>query len=73
MNPRICVCCGEIMGERGNALSRNPNMCSSCSSLSDGMEDDISTLPAALQKPQRQVEAQSPESRPEEVVWAVRV
>lgn len=27
------------MTERGNALSRNPNICASCSSLADGMEE----------------------------------
>ncbi len=27
------------MPEQGNALSRNPNICASCSSLADGMED----------------------------------
>jgi hypothetical protein len=27
------------MIERGNALSRNPNICASCSSLADGMEE----------------------------------
>jgi hypothetical protein len=27
------------MAERGNALSRNPNICASCSSLLDGMGD----------------------------------
>ncbi|HZQ45600.1 MAG TPA: hypothetical protein VFC07_01195 [Verrucomicrobiae bacterium] len=27
------------MSARGNAFSRNPNMCASCSSLSDGMDD----------------------------------
>jgi hypothetical protein len=44
MSPRICICCGETMTERGNALSRNPNICASCSSLADGMEE--SSLPA---------------------------
>ena len=38
LNRRICVCCGEPMAARGNSLSRNPNMCASCSSLDDGME-----------------------------------
>lgn len=37
MNSRICVCCGELMSSRGNALSRNPNICASCSSMADGM------------------------------------
>ena len=39
MNPRICRCCGEQIAERGNQLSRNPNVCASCSSMMDGMED----------------------------------
>ncbi|HWX20803.1 MAG TPA: hypothetical protein VN578_12970 [Candidatus Binatia bacterium] len=41
MKPRICICCGETMSERGNALSRNPNVCASCSSLADGMDDPV--------------------------------
>ena len=40
---RICICCGEPMVERGNAQSRNPNVCASCSSLGDGMEVDNET------------------------------
>jgi hypothetical protein len=39
MRSRICICCGEPMAEHGNALSRNPNLCASCSSLNDGMGD----------------------------------
>ncbi len=39
VNPRVCICCGEPMSQRDNALSRNPNMCASCSSLLDGMDD----------------------------------
>jgi hypothetical protein len=39
MNPRICICCGEPMAEHGGALSRNPNVCASCSSLADGLEE----------------------------------
>jgi hypothetical protein len=34
---RICVCCGEAMIRQ--ALWRNPNVCASCSSLADGMEE----------------------------------
>jgi formylmethanofuran dehydrogenase subunit E len=40
---RICICCGEPMVERGNALSRNPKVCASCSSLADGMEAENET------------------------------
>ena len=39
------------MVARGNDLSRNPNLCASCSSLADGMDDSgafppANTLPA---------------------------
>ena len=40
MNGRMCKCCGETMSETGNALSRNPNLCASCSSLGDGLESE---------------------------------
>jgi hypothetical protein len=39
MNSRVCRCCGEPMPEHGNPLSRNPNICASCSSIADGMEE----------------------------------
>ena len=39
MKPTICICCGEEIAKAGNALSRNPNLCASCSSLADGMEE----------------------------------
>jgi hypothetical protein len=41
MKPRICICCGEPMSASGNELSRNPNVCASCSSLVDGMDDNL--------------------------------
>jgi hypothetical protein len=44
MNPRICRSCGEPIAEEGNTLSRNPNVCASCSSMTDGMEE--SNVPA---------------------------
>jgi hypothetical protein len=37
MKTRVCIACGEPMPEKGNALSRDPNLCASCSSLADGM------------------------------------
>jgi hypothetical protein len=37
MKPRICMCCGEPLPEGENVLSRNPNVCASCSSMDDGM------------------------------------
>jgi len=39
MLPRICICCGEPMAPGGNVLSRNPNICASCSSILDGIEE----------------------------------
>jgi hypothetical protein len=39
MNPRICRCCGEPIPESGNNLSRNPNVCASCSSMADGIDE----------------------------------
>ena len=39
MKPRVCIGCGEPLPAKGNALSRNPNLCASCSSLNDGMEE----------------------------------
>ena len=46
MSLRICMCCGEPIAEKGNALFRYPNLCASCSSLSDGMADSaMSSVP----------------------------
>ncbi len=46
MTSGISICCGEPMVKRGNALSRNPNVCASCSSLTDGMEVEDETKTA---------------------------
>jgi hypothetical protein len=45
------------MSERGNSLSRNPNVCSSCSSMADGMEQ----LPREVQKEEQPVAEESPQ------------
>jgi hypothetical protein len=51
MKPRVCICCGEPIPGKGNVLSRNPNMCASCSSLADGMEgSDAPESPRAEQE-----------------------
>ena len=39
VNPTVCICCGESMARAGSPLSRDSNLCASCSSLWDGMED----------------------------------
>jgi hypothetical protein len=36
MSFRICKCCGEPIAEQGDTFFCNPNLCSSCSSLSRG-------------------------------------
>jgi len=52
MKPQICICCGEPMAERGHALSRNPNVCASCSSMADGMEESsIASVPEEAPTP----------------------
>ena len=64
MSPRICICCGEPMSKNGNALSRNPNMCASCSSMADGMND--SNLPEPEEMTRRRwvsIEAEEPVSQ----------
>jgi hypothetical protein len=43
------------MPEQGNALSRNPNVCASCSSMSDGME--TASLPENASFPRDAAEA----------------
>jgi hypothetical protein len=59
MRLRICICCGERMSATGEASSRNPNVCSCCSSLLDGMEGSGqgilsgSALPGSLEGEQQ--------------------
>lgn len=63
------------MVERGNALSRDPNVCASCSSLADGMEgaDEAKVVGADVEAGQQAVipfpmnkKAQGDEKCPEE-------
>lgn len=39
MTPSTCICCGEGFSKQANSLSRNPNICASCSSMVDGMDE----------------------------------
>jgi hypothetical protein len=55
MKPRICMCCGEPMAVRREAVSRNPNVCASCSSILDESKNDD------LKKPTDKLEASSAE------------
>jgi hypothetical protein len=43
------------MPEAGNALSRNPNICASCSSKADGMDEPLATENASFAPSQRSV------------------
>ncbi len=52
------------MAQRGNALSRNPNMCACCSSLADGLEQD-ELLPALEPRAER-LAGLSPFDQPKE-------
>ena len=49
MKPQICICCGEAIAARAQDLSRNPNVCASCSSMADGMEEtSVASLSESL-------------------------
>lgn len=51
MSFRVCVCCGGTIRERGDVYSRNPNLCASCSSLTDGMPDSsLSGFPESIKR-----------------------
>src|SRR5262249_42770511 len=52
MKPRICICCGEPMAQGGHALSRDANLCASCSSITDGMLEDSAPDAAQCVEPQ---------------------
>ncbi len=53
LNMAICICCCEPMPKGGNALSRNPNVCASCSSMVDGMGDSnpVEELSPSIEPP----------------------
>ncbi|MGA2863326.1 MAG: hypothetical protein ABSF95_02450 [Verrucomicrobiota bacterium] len=51
MYPKICICCGEGISEAGRDFSRNPNLCPSCSSLWDGMDEEGQGEPGRGQQP----------------------
>ncbi len=39
MGKHLCICCGESLSETNSNRSRDPNLCASCSSLADGIEE----------------------------------
>ena len=78
VKPRICICCGEPIALDGNLLSRNPNMCASCSSFEDGMEDSAARDADALEPTLRSesgaahstsLSAETVEATPHEIVY----
>jgi hypothetical protein len=65
MNPRICICCGEPMAENNHGMSRNPNVCASCSSMADGIGE---LLPKAEAIPSSRAESHQQRIPREQVV-----
>ena len=57
MNSHVCICCGEPMPADSNHLSRNPNICASCSSIADGIEDSTPSETASLLRGQEAIPA----------------
>src|SRR5512139_1830500 len=64
MSLRICKFCGEPIAPHGNALSRNPNLCASCSSLADGMDDSADPNSVARSVPVPQPSPAAAQSDP---------
>ncbi len=52
------------MAESGNVLSRNPNVCASCSSLADGLEASVSAVPEEMIGPGAPPEARDEATSP---------
>jgi hypothetical protein len=56
MKPSVCVCCGKPISPKGHLFSRNPNLCASCSSMVDGMNEleEIAELASTPAEPHRE-------------------
>jgi hypothetical protein len=63
MNPIVCIGCGEPIPEKGNALSRNPNLCASCSSMADGMDEQDAPQSAPPERERRLAQEKPVETR----------
>jgi hypothetical protein len=63
MKPRICIACGEDIPAVGNDLSRNPNLCAPCSSLTYGTEESEASEPFRLEQEQLPVAEKPTEIR----------
>ncbi|HWV99447.1 MAG TPA: hypothetical protein VNZ64_07100 [Candidatus Acidoferrum sp.] len=68
MSLRICVCCGEPIAEKGDALFRDPNICASCLSLADGMPDSAPSRSADFDA-KMPLEADFPQVTAEAMLW----
>ena len=53
MNARVCVCCGQPLTDKAAVFSRNPNICPSCSSLLDGLDDPKEVEEVQTPKPDK--------------------
>jgi len=47
VKPSVCMCCGEPMTPKSPALSGNPNICASCVSFVDDLDDRDAPVPGA--------------------------
>jgi hypothetical protein len=63
MISRVCICCGEPMPEKASPLCRNPNVCVSCASLADEMEESDGLDPICLEQDHSLADATSRELR----------
>jgi hypothetical protein len=64
VKPTICICCGEPMRPGTAALSRDPNLCGSCSALVDGMTDRETNCPDTLESTTQELSLAENESAP---------
>lgn len=48
MSAPVCKYCGEPISKKGKGLSRHPDLCASCSSITDGMGEPTSTKASDL-------------------------
>jgi hypothetical protein len=53
------------MPETGNALSRNPNICASCSSMADGVEESTASENPGSELTPARMEARADDQREE--------
>ena len=63
MMSRVCICCGEPMPGKATPLSRNPNLCVSCASLTVETEAADGPEPIYLEQGQPLADERAAEDR----------